>query len=126
MSSRSGNPEGTLLASAARTATTNSPDQSNYGARGVRVRINVTAVSATPSITVAIQEKDSISGNYISILTSAAIVSTGQKTTLVLYPGATGVANAVLGEPLPRTWRVAVTHADADSITYSVDYALIQ
>lgn len=120
-----GNTEGTLLVSAARTATENSADQVNYNARGVRVRINVTSITATPSITVAIEEKDSISGNYIAILTSAAITTTGQKTTLVVYPGIAASANVKADDPLPRVWRVAVTHGDTDSITYSVDFALI-
>ena len=89
------------------------------------MRINVSALVATPSITVEIQEKDSVSGNYVAILTSAAITTTGQKTTLIVYPGIAVLANVKADEPLPRTWRVAVTHADADSITYSVDYAYI-
>lgn len=120
-----GNIEGTLLVSAARTATVPSSDQVNRNARGVRVRINVSSVTDTPSITVAIEEKDSISGNYVAILTSAAITTTGQKTTLVVYPGIAAVANVKADDPLPRTWRVNVTHGDADSITYSIDYAYI-
>lgn len=119
------NAVGTLLASAARTATVSSADQTNFNARGVRVRINVSSVTDTPSITVAVEEKDSISGNYVAILTSAAITTTGQKTTLVVYPGIAASANVKADDPLPRTWRVTVTHGDADSITYSVDYALI-
>lgn len=119
------NTEGTLLASAARTATVASADQTNYNARGVRVFINVTATSATPSITITIQEKDPISGNYIDKLVSAAITTTGQKTTLVMYPGVTAAANVAISEPLGRTWRINATHSDADSITYSVAYGYI-
>lgn len=118
-------PGAVALASAARTAEANSADLVNFNHRGVRVRVNVTAITDTPSITVNIQEKDSISGNYITILTSAAIVATGQKTTLVVYPGCAAVANAVADQPLPRVWRVNVAHADADSITYSIDYTYV-
>lgn len=118
------NHTGTALASAARTATTNSSDLTNYDARGVRVWVNVTAVTDTPSITVSIQDKDPISGTYTSILTSAAITGVSL-TRLTVYPGMTAAANVAASEPLPRTWRVAATHADADSITYSVGYALI-
>lgn len=119
------NIEAVALASAARTATTASADFVNYNAKGVRVRINVTAVGAAPSITVAIQEKDSISGNYIDRLVSVAITTTGQKASLTLYPGVTASPNVAVSEPLPRTFRINVTHANADSITYSVDHALI-
>jgi hypothetical protein len=120
------NQQGTLLASAARTATVSSSDQTNYNVRGVKVFIDVTAVTGTPSITVAIEEKDSIGGDYKAILTSAAI--TGILTTptiLTVYPGVTVAANVALSEPLSRTWRVTVTHANADSITYSVSYCYI-
>jgi hypothetical protein len=118
------NLEGTLLASAARTTTTNSADQTNHNGRGVLVFVNVTAVTSSPSVTVAIQEKDPISGTYTAILTSAAITGPGH-TVLAVYPGVTVAANVAASHPLPRTWRVAVTHGNADSITYSVGYALI-
>jgi hypothetical protein len=119
------NKAGTLLALAARTATTASADQTNLNARGVRIHINVTAVTADPSVTVAVQEKDPISGNYTDILVSAAIATTGQKATLIVYPGAAVTANVSASTPLPLTWRVNCTHADTDSITYSVAYSLI-
>lgn len=64
--------------------------------------------------------------DFKSILTSAAV--TGAITApvvLTVYPGCVAVANQVLNEPLPRTWRVLATHADADSITYSVSYCYI-
>lgn len=118
------NTEGTLLASAARTATASTSDQTNYNARGVRVYINATAVTLTPSVTFSIEEKDSVSGTYTAILTSAAVTTTGH-TVLTVYPGATAAANVTASHPLPRTWRVTATHADTDSITYSVGYSLI-
>lgn len=120
-----GNVEGTALASAARTTTTASSPLTNHNAAGVRIFINVTATSATPSITIAVQEQDPISGNWIDILVSAAITTTGQKTTLIVYPGTTVTANVSAAAPLPRTWRINATHSDADSITYSVGYCLI-
>lgn len=117
------NVEATLLASAARTATTASADQTNYNARGVIVTIDVTAISASPSITMDIEFRENIAGRYESfLLTSAAITTTGVHSYIV-YPGvgaASGDVVQVAGFPLGRTWRVNVTHADADSITYSV------
>lgn len=118
------NVEGTALASAARTASTQSADIVNYNGRGVLVFVDVTAVTATPSITVAIEGKDPVSGKYFTLLTGAALTAVSTQL-LVVYPGVTETANADVATPLPRTWRVNVTHADADSITYSIGYAII-
>lgn len=118
-----GNEQGAILASAARTATpTAGADTTNYNARALKVWVNVTATATTPSITVDIQEKDPVSGAYRSILISAAITGVGL-TLLQVGPELTAAANLVAKEYLPRTWRVVVTHGDADSITYSVGYA---
>lgn len=108
-----------LLASAARTASVNSADFVNYNAKGLHVIIDVTAITDTPSITVTIEGKDEVSGKYYTLLTSAAIVATGT-TILRIYPGLTAAANTIANDILPRTFRVSVTNADADSITYSV------
>lgn len=114
----------TLLASAARTATTNSGDQTNSGARGLHLVIDATAASATPSVVFTIQGKDAVSGAYYTILASAAV--TGISTTVLrVYPGLTASANAIANDVLPKTWRLLATHADADSLTYSVGASLI-
>lgn len=118
------NVEGTALASAARTTSTQSADLTNYNGRGVRVWLDVTAITATPSITLAIEGKDPASGKYKTMLTGAA-VTTVSTNEYVVYPGVTETANVDASTPLPRTWRVNVTHGDADSITYSVGYCLI-
>ena len=118
-----GNTEITLLASAARTATLSSADQTNYNARGIIITIDVTSITDTPSITLAIQHRDSIGGNYETLfLTTTAITATGVQPFIV-YPGVAAADEdvvEVVGYPLGRTWRITVTHADADSITYSV------
>lgn len=117
------NQEFTLLASAARTASANSDDQTNAAARGVVLFINCTASADTPSVVANVQMKDPVSGAYKTIASATAF--TGASTTvLVCYPGAADVLTATGVDaqdiPLPKTWRVAMTHADADSITYSV------
>jgi hypothetical protein len=120
------NAEGTLLASQARTEVAVSAGQTNYNARGVKVFINVTAKSDTPSIVVNIGETDFISGHSNYILASAAITDvTTYPVVLTVYPGATPVANLAVSQPLPRNWGIVVNHADADSITYSVSYSYI-
>lgn len=113
------NTVGTLLASAARTATTSSADQTLFNGRGVAVIIDVTAVTGAPSVTFAIEVKDSVSSKYVAVLTSAAITGTGT-TRLRIYPGITATANVSASDIMDRTWRVTATHANADSITYSV------
>ena len=113
---------GTLLASAARTETQTTPDQTNYNSRGIHVILDVTAIVDTPSITLKIEGK-SASGIYYTLLEGAAVTGVGTHIYKVM-PWATPVANEAVADLLPRTWRVVVTHADADSITYSVDYAL--
>ena len=114
-----GQAETTILASAARTATPTKVDQTNAAARGVIVVIDVTAITATPSVVFTIQGKDPLSGKYYAILASAAIVATGT-TGLRVYPGLTAAANLVASDLLPRTWAVDAVHGDSDSITYSV------
>lgn len=117
-------PTVTVYESSARTATPTPIDRTNTTARGVHIIIDVTATADTPSVTFAIQGKDSISGKYYAILTSAAITSTGT-TVLKIVPGITDSANAAVSDQLPHTWRVVPTHGDADSITYSVAANLV-
>lgn len=108
----------TLLASAARTATVATSDQSNNDHRGCVVIINVSDSADTPSVVATIQGKDELSGVYYTILASAAITGAGT-TVLRVFPGATIAANLVANDVLPSTWRVNFVAADADSLTYS-------
>lgn len=114
-----------ILSSAARTATVNSSDFNNNEYRGAQIVIDVTAVAATPSVVFSVEGYDDISGQYYSILDSAAITGTGT-TVLTVYPGATASANVSTGNVIPATWRITATHADADSITYSVGANLVR
>lgn len=115
----------TLLASAARTATTASSDQTNYNRSGTaHVVIDMTAVSGAPSLTCTIQGKDELSSKYYTILASAAI-STVSTTVLRAGRGFTASANAVANDVIPRVWRVNCVHGTADSITYSVGASVL-
>lgn len=113
-----------LLASAARTAAVNTADQANMGNRGVRIVIDVTVDPAAAAVTYTIEGKDPISGKYYTILASAALAAVAT-TTLTVFPGATAAANTVANNYLPAVWRVAVTVADTDSFTYSVNAELL-
>lgn len=108
-----------VYASLARTASPTPSTLLNKFNTGVQVIIDVTAVAATPSVVFNIQGKDGVSGNWYTLLASAAITGTGT-TVLRVGPGETDTANLVEGAHLPRVWRVQAVHADADSITYSV------
>jgi len=124
---RSGrNYEFPFLQSAARTATPTKVNYLNHSARGVIVVIDVTAVTASPSVVFTIQGVDSTPATpkYWTILASAAITGTGT-TVLRVYPGLTAGANLVASDVLPHEWTIDCVHADADSITYSVKAILL-
>lgn len=85
----------------------NSVDQNNAQGRGVVVGVNITAITGTsPTLTVTIQGKDTASGEYYTLLTSAALTAVGF-TELTVYPGAAVTANVSASLPLPQTWRVS-------------------
>ena len=113
-----------ILASEARTATVNSSDMTNKDSSGIHVIVDVTAIAATPSIVATIEAKDAKSGKYYTLLASAAI-TTVSTNVLKVFPGALASANLIANDILPVTYRVTVTHGDADSITYSVSANLI-
>ena len=118
------NIDATVLESAARTATVASRDQVNWHGKGLHLVIDVTAVTATPSVVFTIQGKDVTSGKYYTILASAAITGTGT-TVLRVHPALTAAANLVANDILPLHWRVNAVHGDADSITYSVAASVV-
>lgn len=114
----------TILASEARTATVNGSDCEG-SASSAHIVIDVTAVTATPSVVFTIQGKDKVSGEYYTILASSAITTTGT-TVLKVGAGLAASANSVANDVLPNIWRVIATHADADSIIYSVGASVTQ
>lgn len=108
----------TILGSAARTATLNSNPFQLGEHRGVRIRYDVTAITATPSLVFKIQQLD-LAGAWVDVLASAA-VATVSSGVLTAYPGLTAAANVTANAHLGQQYRVRVEHADADSATYSV------
>lgn len=112
------NHEVTVLASAARTALINSADLTNYNHAGVVVTVDITAYTAG-SLTIALKYKDTLSGKYVALLTSAALAAAAT-TSLTVYPSIAAVANVAVSMALPRVWRVEVAVGDATSITYSI------
>src|SRR5690242_9535537 len=89
------------------------------GTKRLIVIIDVTAVTATPSLVLKIQGYDPFADKYYDLLTAAAI-ATVSTTAFYLGPGITAAANVAVALPVPPTYRVQVTHGDTDSATYSV------
>ena len=117
----------TLLASAARTTTTTSADQTNQNARGVVVYVNVTAASGTGGLQLAIQGKDPVSGGYKTLNTLPTAITATGLYVYELYPGCSTTGNlaAVYAQVLPRTWRIQMNAGDGSSYTYSIGCSLI-
>ncbi len=109
----------TVFKSQARTATESSQVFENLQCRGIKLLINITDASDTPSVVFTVEGKDFLSGEYYTLLTSAAKTGTG-KTLLTIYPDSTAATNVTVNDVLPIDWRVTATHGDTDSITYSV------
>lgn len=130
LDSYTNNVELTLLASAARTATTPTPDQTNYNWRGLVLFIDVTARAGATTLTPSLQIKDPIGGDYITVWTAAAAINTADGSFAYLfYPSPLADAAELYTEAvdltIPRTWRVNVVHSDGSSITYSVAAGMI-
>lgn len=115
-----------LAPSAAITADGQTNDQLNAKGRGVVILANITALAGTsPTITFIVEGKDPVSGNYYTILTSAALAVTGL-TALTVYPGATAAANVTVSLPLARTFRVRWTvGGTTPSVTVSLGAILL-
>ena len=114
---------GTLFASAARSATVNGQDMSNDAYKCVVVVLDITAVPGGDTVTLTVQGKDVLSGKYYTLLAGSAEASTATKTYQVC-PGITATANVSASAILPQTWRVIVTHSAGTSFTYSVGYSI--
>lgn len=115
------NVDATLLASAARTTTQTSADITTYNLGALTVYLNVTANAG--SITLAINEKDPVSGVYSSMLTGLAVLGTGMNIYRI-DPRTPDVANRVAQIAMPRVFQIVITANNAGSVTYSVGFTL--
>jgi hypothetical protein len=106
---------------AARTATPTAVEMVNYYSGAVLIYVDVTAVTATPSVVPTLRFKDEVSGDWITIDTYAALTGISTATYYVgpeAPVGPTFTDSTVIR--MPRVWSLLMTHADADSATYSV------
>ncbi len=125
------NVEVTALASVARITTTASSSLTNYNHSGMVLFLDVTGRSGTTSLTPNIQIQDPVGNEWLTIWTAAAVISSSN-TSLVYsfspYSANTDTASLYTEEVelvLPRTWRVAVTHSDSVTVTYSIAASMI-
>lgn len=114
----------TLLASASRNATTNSPAQLNYNNRGVLLFLNVTVASGTGGLQMQPQAQDPVSGTWVDTAGSTTAVTATGETTYWIYPvtfaGTSSSITTKAQAPLPANWRVVVIAGDSSSYTYSL------
>jgi len=111
----------TVFASTPRTVAPTDFATTNYYATALKIFINVTAISATPSVTFHIDMRDPVSGGYVTVLSSAAIVATtAAPVILQVHPLMTPVTNLVAQYMVTAQIRIRAVHGDTDSITYSV------
>ena len=112
-----GNTEGTLLASAARTASVNSADVTIHNACKLAVFLNATVVSGTsPTLDVVVKAKDIVSGKYFTIGTFTQVTAIGSQALFIGSGADTKFAT--------RTIRAECTiGGTTPSFTFSVGYA---
>lgn len=112
---------GTIFQSSSRGAATyNSDPMFNPGWPGVKLTVDV-SVHNSGTVTVKIQTKDNVSGQWIDLAgaTTAALSGSNQTVTLTIYPGLAETANVDVSTVLPQQWRVVATVASA-AVTFSV------
>lgn len=116
------NCEEVLLASASRTATTNSMPQTNYNGSRLLLIVDVSGINATPIVTPTLQVRDPSSSNYFTVWTASTGLAGVATTAYYFADGASGGSfTEILAFGLPsRMWRTRMVHHDADAITYTV------
>jgi hypothetical protein len=117
-------PQVPLYASAARTATPTAAEFSADGYHGLHLVIDVTAVTATPSVVPTVDFYDDLSGKWCNLLSGTALTATGT-TVLKIYPGLAPVAAGAASDCVHGRMRLVCTHGDSDSVTYTAAAHLI-
>lgn len=106
------------LASEARTADVNA-DLTNSQHTGIHVIIDMTAVTATGSVTPTIQGYDAASDTYYDLLVGAAI-TTANPVVLRVHPDLAPSANLIADDFVPVKFRIEMGHLNSVAMTYSV------
>ncbi len=123
---------GTLLASAARTASTSTASFDASGFRTLVLFLNISAASGTGGLRLFVEYQDPISGLWRTpiVVPSSAVTSIQLVPVCVgpglgsLSSGASVSAGGIVGLPLSSAMRITVSHSDGSSYTYSLGYEL--
>jgi len=119
----------TVLASAARTSTTTSSSQTSFNARSMIINMDVTAAPTVETLTLAVQMNMSTSSTNIEMVVTSADADTGAHLIIIdpsggadtLTDGGSAVQQQIRRDlPVPKSWRVVVTHSASGEFTYSV------
>lgn len=107
--------------SAARTATPDTEElELPRGTRYMSFILTSTAASATPSVVMKVEGVDRQTSTVWTILEGLAVTGAGLTSRLHAGPGITVSGTLFVATHIPPVVRVTCTHADADSLTYSV------
>jgi len=113
----------TLLASAARTATTDSAIQTNATSKGITLYLRITTAVGGQTLTLSVIFRDPLNAaTGANLLTHASLSGTGV-FTFQIYPGITTgstVRYTTVSAVLDLDWFLRITPTDASSWTYSV------
>ncbi len=98
----------------------------NTSGSGIRFVLNLSAVTATGSISLAIYDADPVTFNLYgpALLMSAPITAIGIYPFTV-YPGLAAVANSVANNVVGRFFGYQIAPANGVNMTYSLSYSLI-
>jgi hypothetical protein len=116
--------EQVIYGSAARTATPAAYDIDLIATRGLVVVADVTAIVTAPSVVLTIDGVDVASGKTWNLLTATALTAVTTRI-LKIGPGLVVAANLVANDLLPEKVRFTMTHANGNSITYSLTAHLL-
>ena len=117
------NYEETILASAARTATTTSATFKNYNARGLIINVHVTANPGSETLAPRVDATLAPGGSDMAVLGSPPNITGNGLAVYPIYPGMadTGSAyNDFQAGVVPRSFQVRIVHSASGSWTYSV------
>lgn len=112
-----------LIESAEYTATQSSNWYTNRKGRALVVTVDCTVDGAAASVVPTVEGRDHVGGAY-TMLAMTAVADVG-KSQGYIFPGAAGTEGVDASAIIPREFRVTMTHADSDAITYSVGATIL-
>ena len=114
----------TWLPSASRTTSQTSADIPTAGFRNLTVTLDMTDVTASPSVTLSIKGKDVASGKYRLLLAGAAVTTVTTNVYKVTQNIVAAVANVSAIDVLPEFIQLSLVANNANAGIYSVGYDL--